>query len=311
MTNRNKYRVALFGFDHTLCRKPTFYYFKNRVVDCDERRKHEPILHFNFNQSDYECGKRDAPALLKTNVAAWFLHDDHYTSAIVTFHSYPDYIAGYLAYILGRELKRVDTNLTIPEEKNLIAVYQVEGESRPILISYINPTLKDRSLITLSHDWKTGQLTQLRAFMLSNSWIEEEEPLHFYEGVCSHIECGDADCGVPSTLGYIPRNSQLALQRSTPARAITNRTITVHRVYSGEQFEAALIAEEMGVIHDSSISAKTDEPFSPPKCTSPKSESYSSVLLMSLGFFVTAAAAFGAGFGAGILLQDNKDQMRP
>ncbi|MGQ3890787.1 hypothetical protein [Legionella sp. CNM-4043-24] len=281
MKDRNNYRVAVFTFDHTICREPTFFFFKNLVVDYDQRRKDDLLRHFHFNQADYECGKKDAPGMIKTGVSSWFLHNEQYLSAIATFHAYPDYIAGYLAHILGKELTRLDKHSVTPEEKTLIATYAVEGERRPILISYLNP-LHDRGVAIDSFTWKTKQLEQLRQVMLDNSWIAGEDMMHFYEGVCSHSQCGEGSCGIPKEAGYTPKISQLSLERSSSTRM---GFVTVHRVSPGDEFQASPTLEEMEILHPPRAAASSPIPVS--------SDRRPTLLLAGWGLFAVTAAILG------------------
>lgn len=305
MPLRDNYRVAVFTFDHTLCKQPTFYYFRNSFVHYDESRKRSPLLHFTFQPSDYEQGKKDAPAWLKADASLWFLHNEHYISAIATFHGFPDYIAGFLACVLGKALKRLDTPPTVvPTENTLIAAYEVEGESRPVLISYINP-LADRRPVIRGDEWKSKQLSELRDLMLKNNWLTDEESIHFYEGVCANRECGDGYCGVPSELGYRPKYSQLALERSASFFAASG-AVTVHRVLPGERMDVALTAAELEAMYVTQ--AGRDEASSLPANPSIFSSSpvRSTVLLASFGVFAAAAA-----LGVYTWFQREKDTLQP
>ncbi|QDQ39649.1 hypothetical protein E3226_004155 [Legionella geestiana] len=301
---RDDYRVAIFTFDHTLCKKPTFYFFKNLCVDFDESRKHSPLLHFTFQQSDYEKGKKDATDFLKADASSWFLHNEDYISAIATFHSFPDYIAGFLATMLGKELKRLDTHTVAPTENHLIASYEVEGVSRPVLIAYINP-LVDRQLAITSDNWKSEQLSDLRGVLLKNNWLRDDESVHFYEGVCRNSECGLMDCGVPSELGYRPKYSQLALERNASFRAASG-AVTVHRVRHGKHFEADLTADEQEAMYWAR--AGTAEPSRlPPSSSSASSHPVRTTLLLAgFGVFATAAA-----FGVCAMLGGEKETIQP
>lgn len=296
MTYRDEYKVAVFTFDHTICQRPTFFRFKNNVISYNQIRKSNSHLEFQFNPTDYQQGKKDAISTVKTGIQPFLLHDKHYVSAIATFHCYPDYIAGYIATILGKELTRIDEHSppTNPYENTLIAAYQIEGVERPFLISYINP-MQDRQSALRVLGSKTTQILQLRQVMVDNDWVSADEPVHLYEGVCSEPECANRFCGHPESV-YVPKYSQLNLEIDLSVK-IRSRII-VHRVIEGKQFEPEYtrmereeLAQKMKVEKQasepsSSDQAETHEAESVTATTSPWSFG---TALKGLGFFAVGA----------------------
>lgn len=316
MNSRDQYKLAVFTFDHTICKRPTFFRFKNHVVDYDQSRKRDHSLNFKFNQADYEHGKKDALDNVKSGFSSWFVNDENHISAIATFHCYPDYIAGHLAHILGKELTRVDSSSRIPYEDTLIAEYRVEGHSRSILISYVNP-MADRhsALITLGS--KTKQLLQLRYAMLNRDWITEDEPVHLYEGICSEAACEDRFCGHPKD-EYVPKYSQLALERNLNTQA--RYAITVHRVHEGKEFDAHFTPDEResyfakkrievgsveSNIASSSIASSNNVIPASQQISSSTSSWRSGAMLAGLGIFASAVL-----FGISKVIEKT-DQVKP
>jgi len=122
----------------------------------------------------YSEGKKHAQTNTKNGMENFLKHDDEEdgnTSAIVTFHDNPNFIAGYIAHILGKELQLVKCFNIL---NTAINEYCINGIKKPFYISYIP---NDFPL----EDNKNLQLTALHEVLLENKWIKKDTLLSFYD----------------------------------------------------------------------------------------------------------------------------------
>lgn len=159
---------SIFDFDQTISIEHTFLKFKIESL--------VPVT----EDYHYELGKSEAATNTKKEINDYFKHDNNNLSAIATWHNNPDFIAGYIAELLGKQL--VFEKTTTSEELPIaINHYKVEDINTPFLISYV-PCEKDnfQKAISLLAN-KNPQLELLRETMLKQQLIEDDSIIDFYE----------------------------------------------------------------------------------------------------------------------------------
>lgn len=118
----------LFDFDRTIAVQNTFKAF--------DKAKHAS----KTDKEMYEMGKQHAIMNTRFKVGEFLIHDDaKNAAAVVTFHNNSYFIAGYLSYILKKEL--ICDDIEYPEMNEIdlaIARFQVEGLKRPLFIAFID-----------------------------------------------------------------------------------------------------------------------------------------------------------------------------
>lgn len=160
-------RANIFDFDLTISVEHTFN--SNKIENAND-------------QNQYQLGKQHAKNNTKKGIDHVFKHDDHLnTSAIATYHNNPQYIAGYVAHILDRELilDNIIESSTTP--KTSINKYKIQGMDKPFFISYIpdqHSAFQDK-INNLQN--KNKQLTALRHVLLNEKIIQETSVIHFYD----------------------------------------------------------------------------------------------------------------------------------
>ena len=117
---------------------------KHKIFDFDETISIEhTFAGHQLNKSlgtqinQYEIGKQDSKKNIKKGIGSIFKHGDMNLTAIATFHNNPDYIAGYVATLLNKELRLVKTVFSPTAPIIAINHYTVEGIDKPFLLSYL------------------------------------------------------------------------------------------------------------------------------------------------------------------------------
>lgn len=122
-------KIVFFGFNNTLTKidsTPSYYINSMGIPQFNRRPTEDSYLH----------GKIDSESCQKTGIDQVFNHDASQLSAIITRDFDPDYIAGFIAGILGKELHRVEGLGSCSVGLTQITEYQVEGELTPLFISH-------------------------------------------------------------------------------------------------------------------------------------------------------------------------------
>ena len=135
----------------------------------------------------YQLGKEHALVNIKKDTGKYLKHDEDNLSAIATWHNNPDYIAGYVATLIGKELTLEKTSIS---DSKFIAVnhYKVAGVSKPFLISYI-PQVKiefQKAITALGN--KNQQIGLLQLIMLAQQLIQDDSIIDFYEDTNSNFQ---------------------------------------------------------------------------------------------------------------------------
>lgn len=165
---------SIFDFDQTISIEHTFRNFKLGALDP--------------SANPYELGKKHALGNIKKQVENYLKHDNDNLSAIATWHNNPDFIAGYMAILTGKELI---LEKTMHSKDGLIAInqYRITGVDKPFLLSYI-PHANDpdfQNALTLLKN-KNRQITWLHKKMLKQQLIQEDSLIDFYEDTRKNFE---------------------------------------------------------------------------------------------------------------------------
>lgn len=142
-------QINIFDFDNTITKRHTFSYAK--------------LSHAKDKPDSYQQGIKHAQTNSKNNIP--IQHNEHELAAIATYHNNPDYIAGYIAAILQKSLTFKEKIIASNESKVAINVYQVEGTSKPFLISYIPHYGSDFDKAISSLEGKNTHIELLRTVL--------------------------------------------------------------------------------------------------------------------------------------------------
>lgn len=161
---------SIFDFDQTISIKHTF---ADHALELALQAK-------NVDQQ-YEIGKKESQTNTKQDLELVLKHDANNLSAIATYHNNPNYVAGYIANHLKKELTLVETTYSSNEPIVAIAHYKVEGIDKPFLISYL-PHQEDKFQSTMAQlGNKNKQIEFLRQTWLEKQLIQRTTVIDFYE----------------------------------------------------------------------------------------------------------------------------------
>ena len=143
---------------------------------------------FSFDEQYYQTGIVHANFNLKANVKEYLKHDDtDNISAIATFHNNHSYIAGYMAFLFGRHLTLKEINFSYGG-LSTAAIYQIEGITKPFIISYIpaaNGIVAEDALFDLYikdlKNNKNHQINHIRQIWHKLTLAQEDTPVSFYD----------------------------------------------------------------------------------------------------------------------------------
>jgi hypothetical protein len=170
--------ISIFDFDQTVTIKHTFYRFA--LVTYPDS---------GSQLSHYEAGRANAEQNMKQGVRERLKHNLEHLSAIATYHNNPAFIAGFIARILGNELKFNKTVFSDVSPRTAIDYYSVEGIETPFLISYI-PAANDEFDKTLAQlHGKNEQLTHLKQIFLTEKWIPDNSVINYYDDSYVNFQC--------------------------------------------------------------------------------------------------------------------------
>lgn len=140
-------------------------------------------LLLSFYPPYYHKGKELASNNMRSNLSNYFQHDDEESlSAVATFHNNHSLVAGYIASLMKKELVFQETLLS-EEPVTAIAIYRIEGISKPFLISYI-PDIERVFMYKMSNQLKglkNHQLQHLYQTFLTREFITPETIIDFYD----------------------------------------------------------------------------------------------------------------------------------
>lgn len=168
--------ASIYGFDLTLTKDNTF-----QASSLDERFD-SPYA------AEYVYGKTHARDNIKDGFQEHLRQNAARSIAIATFHNNPNFIAGYLASILNKNLAWSSTSMHGSDPHIAIDRFHIEGEEQPVLISYIPQTDEQLAQAIVKLGNKNTQIRYLRDLMISAGLTTREERVHFYDSKKIHIE---------------------------------------------------------------------------------------------------------------------------
>lgn len=176
-------KIVFFGFNNTLTRIDTTpcYYINSMGIPQFNRRPTE---------DSYTNGKKDSQSYAKTGIEQAFKHDASQISAIITRDFDPDYIAGFIAGILGKELHRIGKPGSYASRLTQIAEYQVEGEDIPLFISHhiYAPSFHYHEIWGNSWNYnKNHQIENLYQELLIKGLVCPMDKIDFYDSVFRNL----------------------------------------------------------------------------------------------------------------------------
>jgi len=177
--------IYIFDFDLTVTKKHSF---RTKRIEMPEPP-----------ETWYVAGKNAAnEGAVRLGIGEFLKHDAENLSAIATFHNNPDYVAGHIAHILGKELVLSETLLSNGTPKVAINVYAVEG-SRPFLISHLPYEGQEFNVNTKALGNKNSQIEFLRATWIRMGLAQESNVINFYDDSGENFQAA-------VELGYVSGN---------------------------------------------------------------------------------------------------------
>ncbi len=162
--------VSIFDFDQTLTKQHTFSWHGL-----------ESYLSDLSPQVIYREGIENAHTNMKGGVLAYLKHDVEHLSAIATYHNNPDFAAGFIAGLLGKELILSKTIYSKTNPITAINYYTVDGTKAPFLISYIPAYHEHFKQRLRMLEGKNDQIMFLRSSLLEERLIEDDTIIDFYD----------------------------------------------------------------------------------------------------------------------------------
>lgn len=156
----------IFDFDNTLTQSHTF-----------QHARLEAFTHRNSNSMQLK-GYIDAEHNLKKGLRSELKPDQF---AIATFHNNPDYIAGYLRALFGKNVVKKAEPIFSEAPVVAIQAYQLEGQAQPILIAYIPEVGQQFDQRLAELEGKNNQTLFLQAELIKRGIICAETELDFFD----------------------------------------------------------------------------------------------------------------------------------
>ncbi len=178
-------KLNVFDFDHTITKKHTF--------------SESGLSALSVGEANYQHGIKHAQSNIKSNLP--LKHNEDELSAVATYHNNPDFIAGYISVILQKKLTFKE-KLVWPNEPNVsINVYQVEGISRPFLISYVPQYGKSFNSAISLLPGKNKHIELLRKVLFEDNQISSQSAkINFYDDSINNVELAQELSNVNSYL---------------------------------------------------------------------------------------------------------------
>ena len=169
---------AIFDFDLTITKKHTFV---ESQLQADS---------LNITSNHKKQGKRDGSKIAKSNLPLELmdLSGDN-LFAIATYHNNPDYIAGMLEHILNKQITPTNQIIYSQYPQVAIKVYQVAGQSKPLLLSYIPKVADEFGMPIWKLDGKNNQIRFLHSVALEKSLIDDNVKIDFFDDTAKNIAC--------------------------------------------------------------------------------------------------------------------------
>lgn len=166
----------IYGFDLTCTKRHTFQ--ESSVDKC-----------FDLSlDTQYEQGKTQAKDNLKDRIQEQISLDSGNLFAIAAFHNNPHFIAGYIAYILNKNLVWNSTKFHGTDPAIAIDRFHIEGEDQPVLISYIPKTGLQLVQDIAKLGNKNMQIGYLREEIISAGLMKRGDEIHFFDSTNTHIK---------------------------------------------------------------------------------------------------------------------------
>lgn len=129
----------------------------------------------------YQKGKDFAKTGLKESIEKFIMQDETHLSAIATFHNDPNFVAGCMAQLFGKELVFKERILSETMPSVAINVYEIDGLEKPFIISYLPHfgNAFDKAIVDLGN--KNTQIRHIRNFWLERGLIKTHCPINFYD----------------------------------------------------------------------------------------------------------------------------------
>ena len=146
------------------------------------------------NSIDFEG---ETPQTSVQRIAAGALHAERYLKtgipkpllelkglnifAIAASHNNPDFIAGYIQYILGKRVTTSDEIVYSEEPRVAVKVYHIAGSNKPLLISYIPEKRPSFSRRLSELKGKNEQIQLLKQVLTEKGFADRESSYDFFD----------------------------------------------------------------------------------------------------------------------------------
>lgn len=177
MAESTRCKFIISDFDQTITQHHTFS--SNKAII-------NPTA--GWKDAQYHLGKSHAQNNLKKNVELFIKHDDFHLCAIATFHNNPDFIAGYMAVLLGKELIYKATISPKSDTEIAIDIFETSGLKKPLLISRLTLTGEAYLNLMNTHPDKNRQIEHIRAVWEALGYMNKSDLIHFFDDSIHNIK---------------------------------------------------------------------------------------------------------------------------
>ena len=172
---------SIFDFDLTISIEHTFANAQLQKAD---------ISTISASPDYKKRGFKDAQSNVKANLPLELMDlSGGNLFAIATFHNNPDYIAGYLEHIWGREIT-TDNQVFYSKAEPKVAVkeFHVKGISKPLLISYLPKVEEEFQRFIWLLNGKNNQIQLLVDLATEKKLLADDYNIDFFDDSFGNIE---------------------------------------------------------------------------------------------------------------------------
>ena len=166
------YHINILGADKTITSKSTIM---RNSIDFEGETPKTPVQRI-------AAGAVHAERYLKTGIPTPLLELKGLNIfAIAASHNNPDFIAGYIQYILGKRVTTSDEIVYSEEPRVAVKVYHIAGSNKPLLISYIPEKRPSFSRRLSELKGKNEQIQLLKQVLTEKGFADRESSYDFFD----------------------------------------------------------------------------------------------------------------------------------
>jgi hypothetical protein len=157
-------------------------FFQNQHESLTTKNKIIRIFDFDqtisFHHTFHNPNAYSADNNIKSGVEKLFLHDDNNIAAIATYHNDPTYVKVYVEKLLGKTLT---LNTVEDGEHHKVSVYDVKGETTPLIISTLQPKNFGQHVAYMRQTGKNVQIMAVLNYLAKSRVDYKASTIQFYD----------------------------------------------------------------------------------------------------------------------------------